>query len=76
MIWEKKSAIRQFFKKSWNQSAQKVTYMIWQNLFLCVLFSEEACLQNLGIDLEAKRMDGISWKKNSIISVLTLFVAA
>ena len=50
--------------------------MIWQNFILRVLFSEEACLQNLQIDLEAKRMDGLSWKKNSIVSVLTLFVAA
>ena len=30
---------------------------------------------NLQIDLEAKRMDGSSWNKNSIISVFTLFFA-
>ena len=41
-----------------------------------VLFLEEACLQNLHIDLEVKRMDGFSWKKNSNISALPLFVAA
>ena len=49
--------------------------MIWQNFFLSVLFSEEVCLQNLHIDLEAKRMDGFSWKKESITSVFILFLA-
>ena len=40
----------------------------------CACFKK--CLQKLQINLEAKRMDGFSWKNNSIISVFTLFVAA
>ena len=39
--------------------------------FWVCFFSEEECFQKFQIDLEAKRMDVFSWKKNYIISVLT-----
>ena len=45
--------------------------------FFCAwFFQKNQVLKNVSINLEAKRMDGFSWKKNSIISVFTLFVAA
>ena len=73
--WTSHDDLTEFFL-SWNQSVKKVTQMIWHIFFLRVLFQMKKCLQNLQINLEAKRMDGFSWKKNSIISVFTLFVAA
>ena len=55
----------------------------WQNVnpALCHLIEKSAYVKfyqfpNLQIDLEAKGMDGFYWKRNSIISVFTLFVAA
>ena len=38
----KEFCIHRFRKKSWNQITKKVTSMIWQNFFLCLLFSEKS----------------------------------
>ena len=61
-----------FFKNSWNQSEESYSNDL-TDFFLRVLFQIKKCLQNLQINLEAKRMDGFSWKKNFIISEFTLF---
>ena len=49
-----------------------ITQQTKQYHYTCVWTEFDA---NLQIDLEAKRMDGSSWNKKSIISVFILFFA-